>query len=496
LSLSSTTEGDDAVKRTSVGIPALALLMLSACTDSRPDPLAPGEPDFLFGSPSGLVLVTNEHASGPGSFAQAIATANTNSGVQRIAFAPRVSSIALEAPVAFTGAQALMIDGNRVTLDGAGLPAGASGFTAAGGGSLEIKGLAVRRAPGAGITVAIPATALGTIKISLIGVRVTDNGSHGVLINDQAEYFTDPNSTSADGSSASLDVLVAGSTFTGNGFTALDQDGLRINEGGAGNLRAAITLTSVQGNGGDGVELDERGTGDVLVSVLGTGLIGNGSFSAEDFDDGIDIDESGEGSIVGGFLFTSANENFEQGFDLNENDAGDLRVDMTLVEAIGNHEEGIEYEEDDDVAGGGDIVATLIGVRASGNGAADGDAGLKLREKGVGNLDVQLKGIESSANLVDGALLREDADGDLTATLQNVVTNGNTGDGIEFDENAAGNLTGVVAHATANTNTQAGIRGDQGGAGAGTLQLTAVATVGNLVAAVVTNPGIVLTQTP
>jgi hypothetical protein len=169
---------------------------------------------------------------------------------------------------------------------------------------------------------------------------------------------------------------------------------------------------------------------------------------------------------------------------------------MTLVEAIGNHEEGIEYEEDDDVAGGGDIVATLIGVRASGNGAADGDAGLKLREKGVGNLDVQLKGIESSANLVDGALLREDADGDLTATLQNVVTNGNTGDGIEFDENAAGNLTGVVAHATANTNTQAGIRGDQGGAGAGTLQLTAVATVGNLVAAVVTNPGIVLTQTP
>ncbi len=64
--------------------------------------------------------------------------------------------------------------------------------------------------------------------------------------------------------------------------------------------------------------------------------------------------------------------------------AGDLRVDMTLVEAIGNLEEGIEYEEGDDFAGGGDIVATLTGVKTRDNGEADGDAGLKLREKGVG----------------------------------------------------------------------------------------------------------------
>ncbi len=179
-----------------------------------------------------------------------------------------------------------------------------------------------------------------------------------------------------------------------------------------------------------------------------------------------------------------------------ENDAGDLRVDMTLVEAIDNAEEGIEYEEDDDFAGGGDIVATLTGVKTRGTGEADGDAGLKLREKGVGNLNAKLFGVESSNNLVDGILLREDSDGSLSAQLQTMTTLLNNGDGLELDENSAGNLNVVVKKATSSNNVLGGVRADQASPGTGTLQLVTFTASGNGLGAVVANAGVTVTQTP
>ncbi|MGH7711931.1 MAG: hypothetical protein ACREOG_11645 [Gemmatimonadaceae bacterium] len=91
-----------------------------------------------------------------------------------------------------------------------------------------------------------------------------------------------------------------------------------------------------------------------LRSVFGATPVLDEVIPNSDFDDGIDIDESGDGSIVGGFLLTSANNNLEQGFDLNENDAGDLRVDMTLVEAIGN------LEEDSTGITGGDVAREFL----------------------------------------------------------------------------------------------------------------------------------------
>jgi hypothetical protein len=450
-------------------------------------------PELSFGF-SGVVRVTNANDAGPGSFRQAILDANDDGSVRAIVFTVRHAVVNLQHPVIFTGAQDLIIDGNRNTLDGSALPPGAGGFRANGGGDLAISGLTVRLAPGPGITVAVPGTAAGTIKVSLLDVHVANNGSHGVLINDQAEYFNDPNSTSQDGSSASLEVTVIASTFKNNGFTALDQDGLRINEGGGGHLKATVSASRVEANGGDGIEFDERGAGDIMFHVLGSALNGNGSFDAADFDDGIDLDESGDGSIIGAFFLTSANGNFEQGYDLNENDAGDLRVDMTLVEALNNREEGIEYEEDDDVAGGGDIIATLTNIKTRGNGSADGDAALKLREKGDGNLSAKLTNIESSNNSISGVQVREDADGNLQAEIRNAVALGNMGDGIEFDENSTGNLNGTVTRSNSSNNTLAGIRADQGGAGTGTLQVVATTLAGNGAGAIVANAGVTVIQ--
>jgi hypothetical protein len=432
--------------------------------------------------------VTTGADDGPGSLREALVAATAHPSIHLIRFDAAVGIIALLQSVVFDGSQSLTITGNA-TLDGAALPAGASAFVSTGRGDLSIRGLTFRNAPGAGILVDIPDDATGMIRHEFIDVTVAANGSHGILINDQLEYLNDPNSTSQDGSAASLDVTVRRSTSSDNGFTALDQDGIRVNEGGAGTLSFTISQTLVTGNGGDGVELDERGDGDVRVDARHSSFNLNGGFDASDYDDGIDIDESGAGSIIGAFLHSAALDNFEQGFDLNENDAGDLKVDMTDVEATGNAEEGIEYEEDDDNEGGGDIVAKLIRITVRNNGAADGDAGLKLREKADGSLDAHLVQIEAHNNHVGGVLLREDSNGDLEARIVSSASTNNAGDGFEYDENGDGALSVRMQMATVLTNASAGVRADQGGTGTGLLELISVTTTGNALD-VATNSGV------
>jgi hypothetical protein len=114
-------------------------------------------------------------------------------------------------------------------------------------------------------------------------------------------------------------VWVVGSRLAGNGFGALDRDGLRVNEGGTGSLNAVISLSRVEENRGDGIELDERDVGDAAFNVSATQIARNGSFDLTvDPDDGMDVDESGDGALIGKVLASSAHENFEEGWDLNE----------------------------------------------------------------------------------------------------------------------------------------------------------------------------------
>jgi hypothetical protein len=430
-------------------------------------------------APGAKVLVSNSNDAGPGSFRDAIAKANANSAITRILFLGSVSTIALQSTVSFTGSQDLSIDGNASTLDAA--SAGGPAFGATGGGDLTVTNLTVRNAPAEGIAVDVPAGALGTIRVSLFKVSILDNAGHGVLVDDQ----DDPATPALDGdSAASVDVSVVNSRFAGNGYSVSDRDGLRVNEGGIGDLNITIVHSESEDNAADGIEADERGVGDVYVLMFGSHVTGNGRFDPADLDDGFDIDESDAGSIFGIVFHSSANNNYEEGFDFNENHAGDLRVDMFFVEANGNREEGIDYEEDDDFAGGGDLVTTMFGVTANGNGADGGDAGLKIREKGEGNLDTTLHNVETSNNLIGGISIREDAAGSLVSLITRARSLENGGHGIDFDENRlnatdSGDLTATVSHSTSSGNTGAGVRADQQTPGAGTLLLSQVTLENN-----------------
>jgi hypothetical protein len=453
------------VKRTTF---ALLLLTAAACSDqTRQFPLTPTSPATIV---AGDVIVSNSNDAGPGSFRAAIAQANADHAIGSIAFQPNVGKVMLQSTVTYTGSQDLVIHGNNATLD-ASAAGGSALVVESAGTDLAIDRLSVQGAPGEGVRVNVHAAASGEVRVWLTDVLISDNLGHGFLVEDQAN----PGDVGdASGSAASVNVTIVNSSFLRNGFSVSDRDGIRIDEGGAGDLRFTMIDSRSDGNGADGIELDERGAGSVLIDVQRSHMTRNGIFDPTDFDDGFDIDEANDGSIIGAVIASSANHNYEEGLDFNENHAGDLRVDLTDVEASFNAEEGIDYEEDDDTTddtdadddpangdvagdvGSGDLVAVMTRITTNGNAAGDG--GLKIREKGPGNADVALSSIIASRNENAGIHVRETEAGNLVVLIDGSVTNGNTGDGIEFRESNAGNITSAaVRNAATSGNGDFGI---------------------------------------
>ena len=96
-----------------------------------------------------------------------------------------------------------------------------------------------------GIVVQVPPTATGTIRVSLVNVDIVNNDGHGVLVNDQEDPSTvDGVQPDPDGSAATLDVSVINCRFIHNGYSVSDRDGLRVNEGGDGDLIITVKYTS------------------------------------------------------------------------------------------------------------------------------------------------------------------------------------------------------------------------------------------------------------
>lgn len=404
---------------------ALATVVLGACSDETPTATAI-EPVFAQ-LPSFAVGVTSDADGGEGSFRAAIEAANADPSITAIRFAPGVGTIALASSVTYEGAQALSIDGLGAVIDASGVLD--DGIVANGGGSLSLENLTVSNAPEDGVFVDVPALASGTIAVELRNVTISGNHEFGLHIDDQT-----------NGSAASIVLNVVLSRIEGNGFPpgATDKDGIRVDEGGPGDIESLIDRSTFTGNAADGIEYDEKGDGDVHVIARNSHFDLNGTQPQDptDLEDGFDIDEAGLGSVYAEFLNVTANDNDDGGIDLDEEGPGDIVIWMNQVQALNNVDDNIKASEDADVEetpeagdGSGGIRFQLLNVVSTGSG----DNGIQFEEFGVGDVNGRLVRTISSYNADDGVNIDQQDEGDGLVRVQASTFEGNADKDVNID---------------------------------------------------------------
>ena len=354
------------------------------------------------------VAVTSGADDGPGTLRAALERASTDPTVGAIRVAPNIRTIRLDGSLVYSGPQDLRIDGGAVVRPVDGAEGDFDLLAATGGGGLTLSRLTFRGGSD-GVVVTLPAGATGTVDVTLRNVSVVDNDLFGLHVDDKA-----------NGSNATVRLTVLNSRVVGNGEGASDKDGIRVDEGGAGDIVATIINSRLNDNGAEGVELDEEGAGGVRLSASASTFNDNGFLDPEDFDDGIDVDEADAGDVHVSLFASQVNGNFDEGVDLNESGEGSLRLAAFALRANDNTDEGIALEELD-----------------------------------VGNLLATLTATETRDNGADGVLAEEGGAGDLRVSVLASRVTGNDGFGVRVVQEEPG--TGIlILHATRGTENAEG----------------------------------------
>lgn len=426
---------------------------------------------------AGLGLVASPaQAAAPGvsdedEFLAAVEEANGDPSISEIVFTPN-AVIELTGEVRYTGEQDLALVGQGATISGAtatpDIDMWDSGlFVSESGGDLTLQRLTFADSFNNGLAVFLPEGA-GTVDIALDEVTVTDAQFHGVLVDGQATtgYNTDdfihPNCADPHfvDSDTSIDITVDRSVITGAGQVEgydisqatgcpQDFDGLRVDQGGAGDLVADLDRSTFDGNLADGVELDEKGDGSVDAAVDRSSFNDNG--------DTVSIVCTVE-AFCGDDLGQEI-EDLDDGFDIDEEDEGDLTVTVSRSEVSDNRDEGLDMDE----AGEGSIVGTVVETEASRNGdegykASEADGGdntadiSKSRFEGAGNDQIE---VESE----DG-----DGSGTVTVTVSKITSTGADGSGVKAVEDDGGAVVVDVDRSTLADNGEWGVEA-AGGSG-------------------------------
>ncbi|MEQ8839384.1 MAG: hypothetical protein RIB98_00220 [Acidimicrobiales bacterium] len=402
-------------------------------------------------------------------FLAAVEAANADPSISEIVFAPN-AVIELSTEVRYSGVQDLTLVGRGATISGAMATADTdtwdSGlFVSESGGDLTVRRLTFADSFNNGLAVFLPEGS-GTVEIVLDKVNVTDAQFHGVLVDGQATtgYNTDDfiHPTCVDphpvDSGISIDITVDRSTITGAGQLdgydisqdtgcPQDFDGLRVDQGGAGDLVADLDRSTFDGNLADGVELDEKGDGSVEATVDRSSFNDNGDTVAIT----CTVEE------LCGDDFGETIEDLDDGFDIDEEDAGDLIVSVSRSEVNDNRDEGMDMDE----AGEGSIV----GIVAKTEAARNGDEGYKASEAGPGDntADISKSVFEDAGN---DQIEVESADGDgsgtVTVKLSKTTSTGAEGSGAKAVEDDGGAVVVTVDKSTLSDNGEWGVEAEGG----------------------------------
>jgi hypothetical protein len=418
--------------------------------------------------------------AGPDTFRAAVAAANANAAVDTIEFDGALA-VTLTSAVVYTGAQALTILGAGSALSGDGSmdPTWDGGlFVSRSGASITIEDLSFQDSFNNGVGVFIPASG-GPVVVTLTRVTIQGSRFHGLYVDDQltAAFFTGDELHLACvdpwpfQSSASVELAVRDSSILGNGVVVhdgaapdfddslatgcpVDFDGIRIDEGGNGGIRATIAGAAAIGNRADGIELDERDNGNVDAWVVDSSIDDNGDTGTDDTDDGFDIDEFGNGDIGAHFEQVTVNGNFDEGLDVSEADNGNASVTLVGSDFSANEDEGIKVDE---LLGGNVQVAI---AQSTVNESAS-QQGIEILESGNGNLQFDIERSDVRENDNDGIALTEESQGSLQAflLLTEVMENGDHAVTAEQESPGAGALVATTSDLTGNDDTSLDLTG-------------------------------------
>ncbi len=360
--------------------------------------------------------VTNGADGGPGSLRDAL-----KSGATSVVIHPSVSTIMVDGTLYYNGAEPLKIVGSGATVEGYGdytlleITQGAnltiSNLNFDGGGGFDVE----NQGGGKGIFVDVPEERVGTVRLKLTNVTVSGVGYHGVHVSDCTleDACGSGGGGGGDGSPASVHAILKNVTIENVGYGAFDADGVRVDDRGDGDIIFQAIGSSFLGVGADGVELDEGDDGSVIIAVRNSTFELNGGYCDPidpvsppyadpkcvedddgelvlDLDDGFDIDEAGEGSLLGSVKNTIVTENLDEGLDFDEEGEGDINIDLVDIEASSNGDEGIKVSEEDD----GDVLAHLRAVTAVDNG----DDGIQIEQENGGEIHVTVNGAVARDN--------------------------------------------------------------------------------------------------
>lgn len=475
-----------------------ALLLLpvvaAACTEATPT--SPDAPPNLpvSAAPAHVASVTNNGDAGPGSFRDAVALASADAGIRTIRFEAGVGTVAILSAVTFSGSQDLSIEGSGAVIDGSG--AAADAFVVTGGGSLSLDRITVQGAPEDGVSIDVPGDATGVIEITLDRVTIQDNGRYGLHVDDQAGG--EPGG--AD-SPAGISLHMRFSHILRNNIDltdgVFDFDGLRIDEGGDGDVIARVLHSHFLEDRADGLEIDERGSGDASLFVRQSTFDDNGNQvqTEDDPEDGMDVDESGPGDLILDVAQTSSQNNVDDGIDMDEDGEGSIFARIVQTNVSGSGNDGIVMTEDEfNQIGAGGIEAVLVGVTAVGaergwdsDEFGDGDIrveitnshfddnasdGIRFEEFDGGNAVLSVKNSTVDGNGDEGLQIAEEGSGDIDVTFRNSSLSNNVDHGAQLEDGDAGDLTGRFFNSRVNENGDWGFTGEQEAPGTGLLELT------------------------
>ncbi len=402
--------------------------------------------------------VTSGADSGHGSFRSAVESANADPSINEITFAPGLF-VELATKAVYTGDQDLTIKGKGSTVSGATGDAAANTtwdgglFVSESAANLEFTNISFVDSFNNGVAVFLPKTG-GTVEVKLRNVLVSGAQFHGVLVDGQSSsgYNTDdvihPNCTDPHPVDSGVTIVldIKNTTVVDSGDldpsfdTSIDTgcpqdfDGVRVDQGGPGDIEAEVKNAHLDDNLADGMELDETGDGSVYAEVKNSTFEGNGETeppsdrpNLTDFDDGFDIDEADAGDIIAEVKSTSLSGNFDEGLDFDEAGEGDVEVEVKNSVADGNRDEGLKADEEDD----GNLVIEIKNTSSS--GAADDD-GVSLGETGDGDLKADIKNSNFDRNDGDGLNIGQVDAGTLDVEVKNSTATDNGGRGIDAEQ--------------------------------------------------------------